>query len=473
MFFLFSAIETKSECPGPLDLTIVVDGSDSISDDNFMAIKTAIIGLLDELILGEDNVKFGLVLYSSNITHVLGLSSNKEQIRTQVAALVHARQGTNTHLGIREMTMMFAQEGRKGVQKAGIVITDGISKDTKKTIAAAGKAKSKNINMFSVGITKHIDMDELKSIASSADNVILLTNFGELKTVMTTLIKRICPVITTTTTTTTSTTTMATTTTTPVETTTTIPTKPAAFYPPAIPLKPASGPKAPAPGSKAPARGPKAPAREPKAPATGSKAPATGSKAPARGSKTPATGTKAPATGSKAPATGSKAVIVTDEPISAPTKSTTTESKAAIMADKQTKGAQAPKPDCVKQGKKVKHPKEDSEREEIGQGAGRYDNYVDKVARLLDHKAASLGDDDYTNNHLKKRMPARLLKLLFDRRRRYSTGYKQHRMEDDDDYRQNRRAYGKYGNYRREYDDDDYRQGHRGFPNFYFGYDDK
>ena len=460
LFFLFSAIETKSKCPGPLDLTIVVDGSDSISDDNFMAIKTAIIGLLDELILGEDNVKFGLVLYSSNITHVLGLSSNKEHIRTQVAALMHARQGTNTHLGIREMTMMFAQQGRKGVQKAGIVITDGISKDTKKTIAAAAKAKSKNIKMFSVGITKHIDMDELKSIASSADNVILLTNFGELKTVMASLIKRICPVITTTTTTTTSTTTMeTTTTTTPAETTTTIPTKPAAFYPPAIPLKPATGSKAPATGSKAPP--------------TGSKAPASGSKAPATGSKASATGSKAPATGSKAPATGSKAVIVTDEPISAPTKSTTTESKASIMADKQTKGTQTPKTDCVKQGKKVKHPKEDSEREEIGQGAGRYDNYVDKVARLLNHKAASLGDDDYMNNHLKKRMPARLLKLLFDRRRRYSTGYKQHRMEDDDDYRQNRRAYGKYGNYRREYDDDDYRQGHSGFPNFYFGYDDK
>ena len=183
-----------------------MDGSDSIFNDDFSAIKTAILGLLDALTLGEDNVKFGLVLYSSNITTVLALSSNKEHIRTRVATLTHSRQGTNTHLGIRKMNLMFAQHGRKGVPKAGIVITDGISKLPKKTAAAAAIAKRKNINMYAVGITKHIDMNELENIASSDERVISLKNFSQLKTGITSLMKQVCPVITTTTAATTTTT---------------------------------------------------------------------------------------------------------------------------------------------------------------------------------------------------------------------------------------------------------------------------
>ena len=215
IYYLFS--ETVSECPGPLDLIVVVDGSDSIFNDDFSAIKTAILGLLDTLILGEDNVKFGLVLYSSNITTVLALSSNKEHIRTRISTLTHSRQGTNTHLGIRKMNSMFAHHGRKGIPKAGIVITDGISKLPKKTAAAAAIAKRKNTNMYAVGITKHIDMNELENIASSDERVISLKNFSQLKIGITSLMKQVCPVITTTTTTTT--TTAATTTTTAATTT--------------------------------------------------------------------------------------------------------------------------------------------------------------------------------------------------------------------------------------------------------------
>ena len=192
---------------------MVVDGSDSISDGDFSTIKTAILSLLDELTLGEDNVKFGLVLYSSNITTVIALSSDKKQIRTEIATLMHSRQGTNTHLGINQMNLMFAQQGRKGVPKVGIVITDGISKDPEETATEAATAKSNNINMYAVGITKHIDMTELKKIASSDDKAISLKTFNQLKTGITSLMKQVCPEITTTTTTTTTTMTKAATTT--------------------------------------------------------------------------------------------------------------------------------------------------------------------------------------------------------------------------------------------------------------------
>ena len=189
-----------SGCPGLLDMVTVVDGSDSITEDDFSTLKTAILSLLDELTLGEDHVKFGLVLYSSNITTVLDLSSNKKQLQTQVASLTHSRQGTNTHKGIKEMNSMFTRKGRKGVPKVGIVITDGISKDPASTAKQAAFAKAKEVNMYAVGIAQHIDMVELKSIASSSNNVISYQRFDQLKSGIVSLMKQVCPNTTTTTT---------------------------------------------------------------------------------------------------------------------------------------------------------------------------------------------------------------------------------------------------------------------------------
>ena len=214
-----------SGCPGLLDMVTVVDGSDSITEDDFSTLKAAILSLLDELTLGEDHVKFGLVLYSSNITTVLDLSSNKKQLQTQIASLTHSRQGTNTHKGIKEMNSMFNSKGRKGVSKVGIVITDGISKDPASTAKQAALAKAKRVNMYAVGIAQHIDMAELKSIASSSDNVMSYQRFDQLKSGIVSLMKQVCPNTTTTTTappvTTTTTLTTTTTMTTPIVMTTT------------------------------------------------------------------------------------------------------------------------------------------------------------------------------------------------------------------------------------------------------------
>ena len=189
-----------SACPGQLDMVTVVDGSDSITEDDFSTLKTAILSLLDELTLGENHVKFGLVLYSSNITTVLDLSSNKKQLQTQIASLTHSRQGTNTHKGIKEMNLMFTTKGRKGVPKVGIVITDGISKDPDSTAKQAALAKAKEVNMYAVGIAQHIDIAELKSIASSSNNVISYQRFDQLKSGIVSLMKQVCPNTTTTTT---------------------------------------------------------------------------------------------------------------------------------------------------------------------------------------------------------------------------------------------------------------------------------
>lgn len=121
--------------------------------------------------------------------------------------------------GIKAMREMFQKQGRKDVPKVGIVITDGISKDPEKTAQQSLITKTSGVTIFAVGVSQLIDKIELISIASGADKVLSISTFDQLKSVVSTLVKEVCP--TTTTSTTTTTTSTTTTTTTPAPTTTT------------------------------------------------------------------------------------------------------------------------------------------------------------------------------------------------------------------------------------------------------------
>ena len=89
-----------SECRSLLDLIVVVDGSDSITAKDFVTLKTSLADYQDALSLADDQAKFGLVLYSSDVSATISLSSNKNQLRKDILALRHPRDGTRTDLGI-------------------------------------------------------------------------------------------------------------------------------------------------------------------------------------------------------------------------------------------------------------------------------------------------------------------------------------------------------------------------------------
>lgn len=79
---------------------MVVDGSDSITAKDFVTLKTSLADYQDALNLADDQAKFGLVLYSSDVSATISLSSNKKQLRKDILALRHPRDGTRTDLGI-------------------------------------------------------------------------------------------------------------------------------------------------------------------------------------------------------------------------------------------------------------------------------------------------------------------------------------------------------------------------------------
>ncbi|XP_046331621.2 uncharacterized protein LOC124114874 isoform X1 [Haliotis rufescens] len=181
-------------CAHLLDVVAVVDGSDSILDDEFILLKNSLIQLTNWLDLGEEGQMFGAVVFSSSVSDVAHLSTNRSQLQAQINQFGHPQEGTHTHLGIAKMTEIMRNESRPGVPKVGIVITDGRSRYPDRTAQEAADAKALDIEMFAIGIGSRIRISELNDIASSNANVKNITAFSELNDIIVTLVQKVCKV---------------------------------------------------------------------------------------------------------------------------------------------------------------------------------------------------------------------------------------------------------------------------------------
>ncbi|KAK3102854.1 hypothetical protein FSP39_014448, partial [Pinctada imbricata] len=180
-------------CRSLIDFCIVVDGSDSISRDDFSTLRKAISSLIDRLNIDKDEGRMGIVVYSSKIARKVPLTSDKWTLQKEAEKLPHPRDGTNTALGIETMKELFQASPRPGVPKVGIVVTDGISKNTTETVIQANLTKDLGINMFSVGVSQLIDMPELIGIASSERQVLTVDSFDALARNIEELVLLVCP----------------------------------------------------------------------------------------------------------------------------------------------------------------------------------------------------------------------------------------------------------------------------------------
>lgn len=102
----FFASELKCNEPG--DLVFLLDGSDSINDEDWSRGKNFIKRLIDSLPIGRDAIRVGMVVYSTNVGDVVGLKQfrTKEELKVLANGLRHPKDGTDTATGIRRVTQM-------------------------------------------------------------------------------------------------------------------------------------------------------------------------------------------------------------------------------------------------------------------------------------------------------------------------------------------------------------------------------
>ncbi|KAK3591864.1 hypothetical protein CHS0354_005067 [Potamilus streckersoni] len=182
-----------SECKSLVDLCIVIDGSDSITADDYDMLRDAVANLIPELDIAPDKARVGYVVFSSELNDTVPMNGDSDYLIKMARLLHHPRDGTNTAKGIKKMREFFQADGRPGVPWLGIVITDGISKNPLETKEQADYAKAEGVSMFAVGVTNLINKNELNAIASTPRQVLMLQSFSQLKDELINLMKKVCP----------------------------------------------------------------------------------------------------------------------------------------------------------------------------------------------------------------------------------------------------------------------------------------
>ena len=115
--------------------------------------------------------RIGIIQFADNVptNHRLDLTASTDRIAVTsvIRGLVKSTTpGTNTAAAIDAAVDMFDKQGRAGIPKNIVLLTDGKSDNTALTVAAAARAKLKFINIVSIGVGGSFFLDELKRVAT-------------------------------------------------------------------------------------------------------------------------------------------------------------------------------------------------------------------------------------------------------------------------------------------------------------------
>ncbi|KAM8810908.1 collagen alpha-6(VI) chain [Eudromia elegans] len=188
--------ESKPVCSHQLaDLVFLIDGSESISENNFSIMKNFMKGIVDSFVVSKDDVHVGVVQYSQDPQKEFSLKDfyTSTSIKEQIDKIAQLKSSTYTGKGLRFVRSLFepANGGRirQGVSQNLIVITDGESAD--KVDNAALALRNDGIQVFAVGIGT-INSFELLRIAGGASRVFTVESFDALKTIKRHIVEEVC-----------------------------------------------------------------------------------------------------------------------------------------------------------------------------------------------------------------------------------------------------------------------------------------
>lgn len=146
----------------PLDVSLVLDRSGSMSGDKIDAAKEGARFLVGELGPADQS---GLVSYDDDPRLDQSLTFDHEQTRDEIAQL---QSGGSTATGdaIDVSHDDLEVNGRVGVDPIMIVLTDGKTNEGSDPVAQAQEAKDAGIEIFAIGIGSDVNEGDLKEIAS-------------------------------------------------------------------------------------------------------------------------------------------------------------------------------------------------------------------------------------------------------------------------------------------------------------------
>ncbi|XP_055860643.1 collagen alpha-6(VI) chain-like [Biomphalaria glabrata] len=185
-------------CNALADIVFVVDASSSVGSVNFKKVLSLVANMVASFTFGASNVRFGLVVYSTEAQIWFNLDEYNVVYEVQKNILETPYDGGNTYtdraLNLISDTYMFENHagGREDAPGIVVLITDGQSNNPTATLSAAKRLKDHDVTIFSVGITSSIKESELQGVASRAENVFKATDFDALAGILGLIVDKTC-----------------------------------------------------------------------------------------------------------------------------------------------------------------------------------------------------------------------------------------------------------------------------------------
>ncbi|XP_015995740.2 collagen alpha-4(VI) chain isoform X4 [Rousettus aegyptiacus] len=171
------------------DIYFLIDGSGSITQDDFLEMKVFMNEVIKMFYIGPDRVQFGVVQYSDGIHSQFILSQYPSVARLKVAidGIQQRGGGTMTGQALRHMAQVFADTARSNVPWYLVVITDGKSADP--VAEAAETLRGDGVIIYAIGV-RDANTIELKEIAK--DKMFFVHEFDSLKVIQQEVVQDIC-----------------------------------------------------------------------------------------------------------------------------------------------------------------------------------------------------------------------------------------------------------------------------------------
>ncbi|KAM6968128.1 collagen alpha-6(VI) chain [Aplochiton taeniatus] len=180
------------------DIVFLVDGSSSIGPKNFQEVRQFLHMFVQQLDIGEDRVRVGLVQYSEqpHLEFLLKDHAHKTSILEQVDTMPYRMGGTATGAGItflldRVFTKEAGSRAHLRVPQIAVVITDGESADD--VVEPAKLLRKAGVIVFAISVGTEA-AEELKAIANRPHERFLFSidNYQGLQRLIQGLLQTVC-----------------------------------------------------------------------------------------------------------------------------------------------------------------------------------------------------------------------------------------------------------------------------------------
>ncbi|KAL1262547.1 hypothetical protein QQF64_005286, partial [Cirrhinus molitorella] len=170
------------------DLVFLIDGSESIEEQDWIRLKKLMVEIVKELNIAQDKWRVGVAQFSTAFQHhfYLNMYTSFAELKEAINDIAQMKDGTHTWEALKYVRYYFTRENgsriEEGVTQNLLLITDGKANDNR-DLNALDYLRSKGIVITAIGIGDKINKSELVLMAGSSKQVIIETFEGlELKT---------------------------------------------------------------------------------------------------------------------------------------------------------------------------------------------------------------------------------------------------------------------------------------------------